>query len=238
MESHPAQPAAFFVGSPCRREPTCPYLRRGRCLFFHSEDETASASLVRQDQPPVGSVMARLARLERVVEQILATSMPQITTAVEQTDDGVQAVPQERDQPGDQARRVSTDAVHRQVAVSPVVMQRQVPLLKIKHATKHVEILQQYIDKVAVEIPLNLHVDDTVVDMPLVIQRQVLRIQTADSPPINQVIKHAEFPQNLHINKVVDRSLGFRRWQRRRKSRPCLSSEKLWTCLRPRRSSR
>ena len=83
MESHRAQPAAFFVGLQCRRGPTCPYLRRGRCLFFHSEDETASASLVGQDQPPDGSVLACLARLERVVEQILAISVPQITTAVE-----------------------------------------------------------------------------------------------------------------------------------------------------------
>ena len=49
MESHPAQPAAHFVGSACRREPTCPYLRRRRCLFFHSEDEIASASVVGQD---------------------------------------------------------------------------------------------------------------------------------------------------------------------------------------------
>ena len=130
MESRQAQPAALFVGSPCRRGPTCPYLRRGRCLFFHSEDETASASLVGRDQPPDGSVLACLARLERVVEQILAILAPQITkdiatmpqhapaervlmTAVEQFGDGAKAVPQERDQPGDQACRDSA-AVHRQ----------------------------------------------------------------------------------------------------------------------------
>ena len=68
MESHSAQPVVHFVGSPCRRGPTRPYLRRRRCLFFHSEDETASASVVGQDHPPDASVMERLARLERVVE--------------------------------------------------------------------------------------------------------------------------------------------------------------------------
>ena len=76
MESDPAQPAAHFVGSQCRRGLTCPFLRRGRCLFLHSEDETASASLVGQDQPPGrGSVVERLERLERVVEQIFAISL-------------------------------------------------------------------------------------------------------------------------------------------------------------------
>ena len=79
MESHPAEPAAPFVGSSCRREQTCPYLRRGRCLFSHPGDEAASVSLVGRDQPPEGSVLACLARLEQVVEQTLAILVPQIT---------------------------------------------------------------------------------------------------------------------------------------------------------------
>ena len=112
--------------------PTCPYLRRGRCLFFHPGDEAASASLVGRDQPPDGSVLARLARLERVVEQILAISVPQITkdtatmpqhapaervqpSALEQVGDGVQAAPQERSQPGDRACRDPVAPLHRQV---------------------------------------------------------------------------------------------------------------------------
>ena len=78
MESRQAPPAAQILVTPCRRRPTCPYLRRRRCLFFHSEHETASASLVGQDQHRVSSVMERIARLERVVEQILGTPVPQI----------------------------------------------------------------------------------------------------------------------------------------------------------------
>ena len=118
MESHPAQPAAFFVGSQCRRGPTCPYLRRGRCLFFHPGDEAASASLVGRDQPPDGSVLACLARLERVVEQILAILVPQITKDIATMSqhapaERVQMTTADRDQPGDQVRRDSA-AVHRQ----------------------------------------------------------------------------------------------------------------------------
>ena len=79
---------------------------------------------LRSDQHPDGSVLERIARLERVVEQIMAISVPQIlkdsaimpqhapaervqVSVVEQIVDGVQAVPQERDQPGDQACRFS-----------------------------------------------------------------------------------------------------------------------------------
>ena len=118
MESHPAQPAAFFVGSQCRRGPTCPYLRRGRCLFFHPGDEAASASWVGRDQPPDVSVLACLARLELVVEQILAALVPQITEdfaamAQHAPAERVQITTVERDQPGDQVRRDSA-AVHRQ----------------------------------------------------------------------------------------------------------------------------
>ena len=118
MESHPAQPAAFFVGSQCRRGPTCPYLRRGRCLFFHPGDQAASASLVGRDQPPDGSILECLARLERVVEQILAALVPQITKdfatmSQHAPAERVQLTTAERYQPGDQVRRVSA-AVHRQ----------------------------------------------------------------------------------------------------------------------------
>ena len=148
MESHPVRTAAIFVWSPCRRGPTCPYLRRRRCLFFHSEDEIASASEVGQDQPTVVSMMARMARLEQAVSLFIGVPVPQI---MEDLVDGVQAVPQELlpnllgersgavplpqtkenvvertqlaphvhervveslDQPGDQARRDSADAVY------------------------------------------------------------------------------------------------------------------------------
>ena len=42
--------------------------------------------------------------------------------------------------------------------------------------------------------------------MPVVMQRQVPRMQTVLKTievPINQVTKHAEFPQNDYIDKVV-----------------------------------
>ena len=88
MESHPAQPAALSVGSPCRREP----LRGRRCLFFHSEDEIASASVVGQDQPPDVSLMVRIARLEQAVAQFVGVPVLHI---MEDLVDGMQAVPQE-----------------------------------------------------------------------------------------------------------------------------------------------
>ena len=114
MESHPAQTTAHLSqGMPCRRGPTCPYLRRRRC---------ASASLVRQDQPPDVSLLERIARLEHVVAQL------------EDRVDGVQTVPHvlveyfdcvdaedlvtyppltPSDQPGDQARRDPADPIQR-----------------------------------------------------------------------------------------------------------------------------
>ena len=88
MESHPARTAAHFVGSQCRREPTCPYLRRRRCLFFHSEDEMASASVVGQDQPPDVPLMVRIVRLEQAVSLFVGVPVPQI---MEDLVDGVQA---------------------------------------------------------------------------------------------------------------------------------------------------
>ena len=64
----------------------------------------------------------------------------------------------------------------------------------INQVTKHAEIPQiPYIDKV--------------VDMPVVMQCQVPRIQTVlkiMEVPINQATKHAEFPQTLYIDKVVE----------------------------------
>ena len=82
-------------------------------------------------------------------------------------------------------------------------MQRQVPRIlmvnkpSINQVTKHAE------------IPQNLNVD-TVVDMPVVMQRQVPRIRTVlktvedhNRPSINQVTKHAEIPQIYYIENVV-----------------------------------
>ena len=108
MESHPAQPAALFQGMPCERGPTCPYFRRRRCLFFHPEDEIASASLIGQDQPPDASTMERVARLERVVEQILDVTVLQITKDIAI---GMQHIPQQRVQ---HYVVVSEDSLHRQ----------------------------------------------------------------------------------------------------------------------------
>ena len=128
---------------------TCPYLRRRCCLFFHPEDETASTSVVGQDQPSVVSFMARIARLELAVAQFVGVPVPQtkedlVETIVEQTEcvpplildqPGDQAHPDSAvsrrhsrryacgdtaagpsagDVPGDQTRRDSADAVHRQ----------------------------------------------------------------------------------------------------------------------------
>ena len=58
----------------------------------HSEDEIAAASVVGQDQPPVVSLMARIARLEQAVSLFVGVPVPQI---MEDLEDGVQAVPQE-----------------------------------------------------------------------------------------------------------------------------------------------
>ena len=106
-EPRQAQPAAHFVGSPCRRGPTCPYLRRRCCLFFHPEDETASASGVGQDLPSFVSLMERIARLELEVAQFVGLLVPQI---MKELVDGVQSAPQEPNQ----ECRDSADAVRRQ----------------------------------------------------------------------------------------------------------------------------
>ena len=105
MESRQGQPAAHFVGSPCMRGPTCPYLRRRCCLFFHLEDE--SASVVGQDLHSFASLMARIARLELEVAQFVGLPVPQI---MKDLVDGVQSAPQEPNQ----ECRDSADAVRRQ----------------------------------------------------------------------------------------------------------------------------
>ena len=107
MESRQAQPAAHFVGSPCMRGPTCPYLRRRCCFFFHPEDETASASGVGQDLPSFASLMVRIARLELEMARFIGVPVPQI---MEDLVDGVQTPPQEPNQ----KCRDSADAAHRQ----------------------------------------------------------------------------------------------------------------------------
>ena len=57
-----------------------------------SEDETASASLVRQEQHPDVSLMERVTRLEQVVEKMVGKFLPHVL--VDRVD-GVQVVPQE-----------------------------------------------------------------------------------------------------------------------------------------------
>ena len=57
-------------------------------LYFHSEDEIASESLIGQDQHPDVSLTERIARLEQVVEQTVGLPLPQI---MEDRVDGVQA---------------------------------------------------------------------------------------------------------------------------------------------------
>ena len=99
MESRKAQP--------CMRGPTCPYLRRRCCLFFHPEDETASASGVGQGLPSFASLMARIARLELEVAEFVGVPVPQIMNDLV---DGVQSAPQEPNQ----ECRDSADAVRRQ----------------------------------------------------------------------------------------------------------------------------
>ena len=119
MESHQAQPAAPFVGSPCRRGPTCLSLPSTWALSLLPSGRGGSVGVVgRRDQPPDGSVLACLARLERVVEQILAIFVPQITKDIATMSqhapaERVQMTTADRDQPGDQVRRDSA-AVHRQ----------------------------------------------------------------------------------------------------------------------------
>ena len=60
---------------PRRRGPSCPHLRRRRCLFFHREDEIASASLVGQDQLPAFSMIVKF--------QSLVSSMQGLVGAIE-----------------------------------------------------------------------------------------------------------------------------------------------------------
>ena len=63
MESHRAQIAAHYVGSQCRTSVL---------------GETASASVVGQDQLPVVSLMVRIARMEHAFEQFVGVPVPQI----------------------------------------------------------------------------------------------------------------------------------------------------------------
>ena len=108
------------------------------------------------------------------------------------------------------------------IAAVPVVIQRQVPhiqtswkfvkvppaksvgvvvdvpvvmhIMHINQVTKHVQIPQSHVDKV--------------VDLPVVMQRQVPLFQTVlktgEAPSINQVTKHVEFPQTQYVDKMVD----------------------------------
>ena len=108
---------------------------------------------------------------------------------------------EDRESPADAAR----DRMHVQIM--------DVPVLHTALQERTLERMHEQIVDVPVphgaqlaEIPQNLYVD-TVVDMPVVIQRQVPQIQTARKtvyvPSINEVTKHAEFPQ-IYIDKVVD----------------------------------
>ena len=70
MELHPAQTAA--------------HLRRRRCLFFHSEDEIPSASLVGQDQLPAFSLIVKF--------QSLVSSMQGLVGAIKRATQEYRAV--------------------------------------------------------------------------------------------------------------------------------------------------
>ena len=52
------------------------------------------------------------------------------------------------------------------------------------------------------EFPQTLYIDNVIVDMRVVLWRQVPRIQTANKPSINQVTKLTVFPQIQYIDKV------------------------------------
>ena len=71
-----------------------------------------------------------------------------------------------------------------------VVMQRQAPRPSINQVTKHAE------------FPQNFYIDKSV-DIRVVMQRQVPRIQTANKPSINQGTKHAVLSQIQYIDKVI-----------------------------------
>ena len=53
------------------------------------------------------------------------------------------------------------------------------------------------------ELPQTLYIDKVIVDMRVVLRRQVPRIQTANTPSIFLVTKHALFPQIQYIDKVI-----------------------------------
>ena len=200
MESRQAQPAAQFVGSPCRREPTCPYLRRRCCLCFHPEDETASASVVGQDQPSFVSLIARIARLELAVAQFVGVLVPRF---MEDLVDRVQSAPQEPNQ----ECRDSADAVRRQGCLA---VQRQVSRPSPNHATKHAEIQPiQYINKeVEVSVVLQPQVSQTASKTA-----EARRSQFIDrfvSPAISQVTKHVEIPLFKYMHRTSP-LLRFRR---------------------------
>ena len=157
---------------PCKWGGGCPYLRRRCCLFGHSSDEVASASLVGMQLPMCGPTREEHEALVAAVRRLAAALMWSRGTAVEPvmtTQDnfgersGPVPVPQTKenvvvstqvaphvhehvveplDQPGDQARRDSADAVY----------QREQP-----GDQTCVELLQtQYIDKVAASLRFKL----------------------------------------------------------------------------------
>ena len=86
-----------------------------------------------------------------------------------------------------------TRSASRSVRRSSMCQCLSILLLECNQVTKHAEFPQiYYIDKL--------------VDMLVVMQRMVPRIQTGLTTveiPINQVTKHAEFPQTLYIDNVV-----------------------------------
>ena len=90
ITSPSALTASSFGGwapTPCRRGFACPYLRRRCCFFGHSPEEVAAESKVGRGHPVLSrdvavtasldELVVRVARLERVVEQIAGAPVPQ-----------------------------------------------------------------------------------------------------------------------------------------------------------------
>ena len=191
------------------RGPICFYLR----LFFHREDETASASGVGQDLPSFVSLTARIARMELAVAQVVGVPVPQIMK-----DLVAKSVETLQTQYVDRVATMATD-INKEVEVS-VVLQPQVSQTASKTAEAR---RSQFFDrinqmtKLLVEIPPLLHF------LPMLLQRQVPQLmwKTAEvprsqfldrfAPAISQVTKHVEFS----LIKYMHRTSPFTRFRRK-----------------------
>ena len=189
VQGHLCRPA--WVAT-CRWGASCPYLRRGCCLFRHSSDEVAAASLVGQDSESMESIplasldslAERVTQLERVVEQIAGAPVPQILEGV----DGLQHVPQERVQnrTPEQIVDVPVPQITEAIVVDRFPEQLvDVPVPQIMEA-----IVENRFPEQLVDVPVPQIVEAIVVDLP----EQIVDVPV---PQITEEIMENRFPEQL-----------------------------------------